>query len=332
MGSRALRKIQMGRETIAGTKVAATVLWRGSGVIDDQREIVFPEEDIGYISGVDRSYIPKFMSQVDFAEIEATFEQLPYIFEAGILAVQTGVADGAGSGYIYTYTFATTAANTFNTYTIEGGDDQQEEEVAYGFIESFNLSGTGGEAVMVSATWIAQETTAGTFTTAPAVPSIEDILFSKGRMYIDADSGTIGSTQVSDTLLSLSLDVTAGIVPKWSADGSLDFQFVQQVRPEVLAEITFEHNASAVTEKAAWRNQTARLIRIEFQGNALNTAGTSYTYKTLRLDMAGKWENFSALDDTDGNDIVTGTFRARYNATAALFAEFVVVNELSALT
>ena len=44
-GSRALRKIQLGKETTAGIAVAATTLWRGMGTVKDNREVVFPEED-----------------------------------------------------------------------------------------------------------------------------------------------------------------------------------------------------------------------------------------------------------------------------------------------
>ncbi len=72
-------------------------------------------------------------------------------------------------------------------------------------------------------------------------------------------------------------------------------------------------------------------MRLKINGSALTTAGSGYTYKTLIVDLAGKWETFDKIDEQDGNDIVTGTLRARYNSTAALFAEFVVVNELSSL-
>ena len=66
------------------------------------------------------------------------------------------------------------------------------------------------------------------------------------------------------------------------------------------------------------------------EGSALATPG-NYTYKTLIIDLAGKWEKFAALGDQDGDNVLTGTFRARYNSDAALFAEFVVVNALTVL-
>lgn len=331
-GIKALRRLQLGQENTAGTEVAATALWRGMGVPTDDREVVFVEEDIGYLSGVDRTYISMLSGSISFEETPATFEQLPYILEGGIKAVGSGTADTGGSGYIYIYTFPTTAANTAQSFTIEGGDNQQEEQLLYSVVQSFTLAGASGEALNMSADWIGRQVQTGTFTTQPSVPTVEEILFGKGKIYIDAASGTIGSTQVSNTLLGATLNVDTGIMRKWTADGSLDFSFVQYTMPDVTLEVTFEHNSSATSEKSNWRNETARLIRLDFEGSDLNTAGSSHSVKLLRIDLAGKWESFDAIDDQDGNDIVTGTFRSRYNATAAIFGSITLVNELSSLT
>ena len=80
-GIKALRRIQLGAESVAGTQVAATTLWRGTGTIQDNLEQVFPEEDIGILPGVDRSYIPKVEAMLSLSQTEATFQQLPYLFE-----------------------------------------------------------------------------------------------------------------------------------------------------------------------------------------------------------------------------------------------------------
>ena len=68
---------------------------------------------------------------------------------------------------------------------------------------------------------------------------------------------------------------------------------------------------------------------MNFPGSTLVTAGTGFTTKVLRIDLAGKWEKFEKLGEENGNDILTGTFRSRYNATEAAFAEIKVVNELA---
>jgi len=331
-GIKKLRRIQLGQEGTAGTETAATAVWLGMGVLQDNREVVFVDEDVGYISGIDRTYIPQTEGAITFEAVEATFEQVQYLFEGSINNVGTGTQDTGGDGYIYTYTLPTTSTNSVQTFTIEGGDNQQEEQMLYSFCDSWTLTGAGGEAVMMSGEWVGQGVAKGTFTTQPSLATVEEILFGNAKLYIDSAGGTAGSTQVSNTLLDFEVSYDSGIVPKYTADGSLDFSFIQYTMPELLINVTFEHNTSAVTEKDNWRNETARLMRLELLGSAFATAGSSYSNKTVIIDAAGKWESFEALSDQDGNDVISGSFRARYNTTAQTFGQVVVVNEQTTLT
>jgi hypothetical protein len=330
-GIRALRKIELGRETTAGTAATPTTIWRGQGTIEDSLELVFPEEDVGYLSGITRTYIPQVEATLEMDEVEATFEQLPHILEAGV-QTDTPAQNGTGSGYIYTYTFPTTAAKTLKHYTIAGGDNQQAEYFAYGFVESFSLSGSSGEAVMMGATWKGRQVATTTFTTTASIPTVETLLFNKSNLYIDTAGGTMGGTVKSNTLLGFTLDVDTGWQAVYAGDGQLYFSFDKSTMPEVTMDVTFEHDATAVAEIAAWRAETVRQIRIKVTGAGLTTVGGgTYTTKQIWIDLAGKWESFDPIDEQDGNDVVTGTFRARYDATAAKFAEITVINELSAL-
>lgn len=325
-----LRKIQIGAETTAGTAVAADIIWRGKGTLEDVSPIVNVDEHVGYLSGTDRTYNPHVEGRLSMESVEASFEQLPHILEAGV-RTDTPAQDGTGSGYIYEYAFPTTSANTIKTYTIEGGDNQQEEEMSYCFVEKFTLSGKSKEAVMMTADWVGRQITPSSFTGALALATAEPILFQKTKLYIDAVGGTLGDTLVSSTLLGFDLSVSTGWHTKYTADGQLYFTFHEAGTPQIELSMTWEHNSTAVTEKANWRAQTARQLRLRIEGTALGTPGTTYTYKTLDLDFAGKWKSFSKIGDQDGNDIVTGVFVPKYNSTAALFGLIRVVNELTAL-
>lgn len=330
------RKMQLGAESVAGTAVAATAIWRGkAGMPDDRRVTAFPEEDIAYASGDDRTYVPQLDGGIAFPETELTYEQGPYILEAGIKAVGTGVADGAGSGRIYAYPFPTDAAslNTLRTYTIEAGDNQQAEEMEHAFVEDFKITSKPGEAAKVSANWRGRQWTPTTWTAGLSLPSVETVLGSKAKLYIDAVGGTLGATQVSSTLLGVELTGKTGWRPVNTGDGYLYWGGVEFVREllELTLQLTFRHNASAVSEKAAWRAETARKLRLQYDGSAL-TAGTSYSAKAFRVDMAGKWEKFEALSSDGGIHTSTGVFRARRNVTANLFAVLTFVNALASLT
>jgi hypothetical protein len=325
-----IRKLQVGKETTAGVEVNATHIWYGTGMPDDRSEAIFPEENVGYISGSDRSYIPKLDCGFVFDQTECTFEQSPIIFSAAIKNVVTGAADTGGSGKIYTYTATTTQQQLPRTWTLEGGDDQQEEQVLHGFVEDFSLSGAAEEAVKISANWRGKTLSPSSFTTGLTLQPVEEVLFGKGRLYIDDADGTIGTSVKSNTFLNFDLSWKTGYKAVWTADGSLDFSFMKQVKPEIEMRVTFEHDGTAVAEKAKKVASVSRLIRVKFEGSALTTAG-GYTYKTLIIDLAGKWQRFEMIENRDGNDVVTGIFRAGYNATSGLYARVIVVNEVASV-
>lgn len=332
-GIRALKKIQLGKEDVApGTAAAATVIWRGLGSLADNREVTFPDETVGILGGTDRSIIAKIAAAISFDNVNATFEQLPYILSAGIVNTVTGVADGDSDGYVYTYTIPTSSQPTIKTYTIEGGDDQQAEEMEYAFVDSFKLTGRGGEGLILSANWLGRQVTNTTFTSL-SLASVEDILFGNCTIAIDAEGGTFGDTAVSSTLLDVDLDFKTGLIPIWTAN-HLYFDMAQNTGPEIMLTMTYLHNSSAVTEKTNWRNETVRKIQLAWTGSALTvgTGGSTYTTKMLIVNLPGKYEKFEALADQDGNDIVKCTFRSRYNVADATSGAIIVVNKLSSLT
>lgn len=171
-----------------------------------------------------------------------------------------------------------------------------------------------------------------TFTPSISIPTVEEAIFNKGKLYIDDVGGTIGTTQKSNTFLSFDLDFTTGWKGQPTGDGRLDFSFAKYTKASWTLQVTFEHDGTATAEKAKWIAKTPRLIRIKVEGAALSVAGSVYTYKTLIIDVPGIWVDFTALENDDGNDTVTGTLKGGYDATAALGGQIIVVNSLSALT
>jgi len=333
MAIKAERKIQFGLEATKGTEVDATQIYRGTGVPKDNLTVERPVEDIGLAGPSDRSYVPQVEAGFTFDPAPATFEQIPFIFACAIENTTTGAADGAGDGKIYQFDFSDTAARTIKTMTLEGGDDQQEEQMLYSFVRSFSITGNPGEALMIGAEWVGRQLATGTFTAALSIPTVEEILFNKGALYIDASGGTVGSTQKSNTLVGLNLTCDTGYEPIYTADGEKYFSFEKYSREahNLSLDLTFEHDGTSVAEKAAWRAETVRLIQLKFLGTAFGTGGTTYSNLTFIMNFAGKWSTFDALSDNNGNDIVRGTFIPGYNATDALYAQFIVVNEDAAL-
>lgn len=330
-GVKALRKIQLGQESTGalGTPVAATAVMRYLGTIEDARTVVFPEETVGILGGMDRAYQPQVLAKMTISG-EATFEQLPYFFQAAIGLVASS-ADGGGTDKVWEWNFPTTTIPELAVYTIEGGDNNAAEEMEYSHVTDFTLSGKYGEAWMMEANWTGRQVSTSTFTGALTPPTVESCLFGKTKLYIDVCTATPGTTIKSNTLLEASLKVTTGWIPKFTADGALYYSFLQQVGPEITLDLTFEHDAISVAQKALWVAGTAGLIRLSCDGTTVATAGTTYGNKTMIIDLWGKWEKFEAIDEIDGNDVIKATFRARYVADPGKIGTLTVVNELSTL-
>lgn len=330
-GVKLLTKCQIGKETTAGTAVASTNILRfESGFLDDQREVVHVNENVGYLSKVNRTNTPKILAGITLNG-EATVEQIPYVLEASIKTA-TPSQDGSGSGYIYTYTGETTAANTTTKYTLEAGDNQQAYEMEYGFVKSWTLSGAGANSLQLSSDWVGRQVTKTDFTGSISLPAVDELNFSEGKLYIDSVSGTMGTTQISNSWLDFSLKFDSGIRERFTGTGEKYFSHLEHVGPEITLDLTLEHDTNAVSLFDAFQAETPYQIRMLFEGPALGTAGTTYTYKTLRIDLVAKIEKWGTPTDSDGVNAIPVTFRCAYDGTSAKFFEIVAVNELASLT
>jgi hypothetical protein len=220
---------------------------------------------------------------------------------------------------------------TPKSYTIEMGDNQAEEQALGCIVEEFTISGAPDEPLKISGSWRGQQITAGTRTPglAGTLPTVEEIMFNKGKLYIG--TGASYGDQMTLTWVGFTLNVKTGWIYYSTGDGNLYPTLRKNIGSEVTCEIVFEHNANAVAERAAYRAQTHRNVHMIFEGNALTTPG-DYTYKTFVINLQGKYEDFSGFDDMDGDNVVTGTLRARYNSTSGKFADFLVVTEVASLT
>lgn len=338
-GIPALSRTQIGLETSAGaTTDTPTTIWRGMGMLKDDLVVSHKKEKIGIFGGTSGdSYIPATGGSITL-DGEATFEQLGYIFQTGILhAVPTTDTSSAKlwSWAVQQGDSDPHATTDLDTFVIETGDNVQAEIAHYGFVKDFTLSGKAGEALMISANVETRAPATTSFTSSLSIPTVETILFSLGSIYIDPSTDTIGSTVKSSSLLDMSLKVSTGWKSVKSKDNRTDFSFIKRTDDASTMDITFEHNSIAVSEKSAWRNKSERAIRLTFLGSALTTtdAGATYDTKALVIDMYGTWDNFGAagLEEADADNVYKGTFRISYCAAAAAKLKFLIVNELASL-
>lgn len=335
MGTKAFQVLQLGREAIPGTNVAATTKWRGPGAaFRDARKMVFPNEDIGIVGGTDRSYTPSLLAEFDTAETEMTFEQTPHVMEA-CFGTATPGADGAGSGKIYDYVLPDTAElayTSLKTYSAEFGDSTQYDEASFCVCSEWELKGKTEEAWKFASKWFGQQSDNATKTAGVAIPVVNDALFQKTKLYIDAVSGSYGTT-LAGTMLEANVKCVTGWYPLFAGNGNLYFKqpAFDSEKYMITVDITFLMETAAITQRDLWKSETPRLITLKTEGSALTSAGTTYTYRTILQNYAGKWQSFEAMNSQNGTSIIKASFLNRYNATKADRGNITFVNELAAL-
>lgn len=331
-GIKALRKVQLGGESVIGTAVAPTVIWRGTGGMPkSDLTIQTPEEDVGIYGGTNRHFVSKIQGSFILDEVPATFEQLPLLLEAGIKAA-TPAADGPGDGFIRIYPMPTTAQQVIKTFSVEAGDNIAVEKTPYAFLQTITLSGSIGEAWMMGAEGIGKQWAPVSNFVALTLDPVEEILFTKTKFFIgDPDDVLDPGGEIAGMLMSAKIDINTGWVPVFTASGTLTFSSHKCTAPEISVEVTFEHNANSKAEKVLFESNADRKIKLVVTGSDFAVAGTLYDAKTLEVELAGHWESWESLGEQDGNDVVTATFRARYDTLAAMFASFTVVNDITDL-
>ena len=315
--------VQMGRESTAGTAVAATTIWRGPfGAPEDTRIRKIKEEDVGTLVAAELAYDTRLGATLAMPSTELTFEQVTHLLEAGIM---TATPSGAGP-YTRAYSLPLSTARTIKTYTLEAGNvlaPADNMEIPYGFVSEMELSGKVDEAWMMSATWLGQQWSASTLTSALSVPAVEPALFGKTRFYVDDSGGTLGTTQISAMLLEATVKIETGIQFVPMGNGGLYPVAHKYVKPAGTFTLAYELEETTgvsfvAAERAKWQAGSGRLIRLDVPGSSAS--------RNFRMDFYAIYDKFGAYENSDGNVSVKVEGHFGYSATDTLFMTATVIN------
>lgn len=330
-GRKRLQKLYLGKEATPGTAVAATAQLRvKAGMLEDKRIVKFIDEDVGIFNGTDRSAITKIIGNLSIPSSAMTFEQIQYFLAAAFNGPTTGSADGSGSDKVYTTPIPTTSTPATSSYTIQGGDDFEVEQLNNCLVTKIEISGVAGDSAMVAVDWVGQQVSrlAGGFAAGVALPAVEDVLQSKSKLYLDVISGAYGTTVLSQMIVGVKITYTIKWQPVFTDDGVLTPTYFMYVDHNVKGEVTFLHDTAVsgnAGAKADFRSKTPKLLRVDYLGSALTTNGTTYQQKHFIMDLPIIWSTVAPIGEQDGYDIVKMTFESNYDATAGNAGKFIVV-------
>jgi hypothetical protein len=330
MGAKFSRLIQWGREETSGTAVPATAIVRATGVFDDDDVHNRHVEDVNQINGTDDQYIARKGGQITIDFDPANFEQMVHVLDCSI-AKATAAADGAGSGWIRTYAFPTSSTALPDSMTIEMGDSAGDEEMEFSFCQRWTLEGSPGNQFTLSSDWYGRQQAPTTRTADLTIPTVSPLLFGNAKLYID-DVDSVSYTPFLCSVLGLRLEVDSGVVAKFGANGALTFCGLVRTGFIPRLTMTIEHNAAALAEKADWRANIPRRVKLLLEGAALGVSGTGYSKKSLIFESMGFFEDVTAMADQDGNNVVDFVFQGAYNRSEEKFGSLIHVCELETLT
>lgn len=324
--------VQMGRESTAGTAVAASTVWRGpySGFQDDRKR-ESAEENIGLLVKAKLSYDTWLGAKIGFPETALTFEQVAHLFEAGI---QTATPSGTAPSITRLYKWATdgTAQPAIKTYTMEAANTLaivDGRKLPFCWVSDFTLSDKNGESWKMSGNWMAQRLVAlSAFTTAIAKPAVEVAKFANTKLYIDGSGGTVGTTQLTGVLMGLSIKVNSGIEWVPVGDGNLYPVAIKRGMPSITYSLTLEleqdaSTSTVATERAAYESDAYRLIRAEILGTGS---------KKITWDAAARYQSVGQPSkEGETNTTVTFEGEVEYSTVDDLFSSFTVINSVATM-
>ena len=324
MPNRDLTQWQVGTEATWGTGVAATAILMGmtkaGKLVTDNQSAVY--QDVrNSLGGSALAGLEQVGGKGNY-EAYATFEDICYFLDNAF-----GQASPTGTGpYVRTYSGATSALPSPRKFTVIYGNTQTGGGVytmTGGLVNTLKLVGASGKPTMISGDLIGKQVdTSGSFAALSA--RTVSVIMGLWSLYIDAWGGTVGTTQITTTMMGFTLDVNLKRSLTRSED-ALAPDGWEQLEAEAKLALTLRFNASTKTQVDALVGQTdvvQKLIRLKA------TSGT----KIAQFDFAGTLTNDPELYSED-NGLLTTTleFTKTYSSAMSNWFAASITNGVSTL-
>lgn len=331
-GTRLFTYLQIGKETTAGTTVAATRMWfpDGAGMINIDRFQQFAGGNRGTRSNIVATTQAGVAVQIPYKtqnDVGVAFDELPYYWSQ-IKGAVTGV--GGAADKTWTHAPSQTAANAQESFTLEVGDETQEYEGGYGQASAFRLSAdvTGHGLTQGEIDWFVRQPVKSTKTSLTATTAVKIPAYLWKIRFAASQAGLAGASDQTNFLRSFGLEVVTGLTPQFYMDGNAYFgQTVESMPIGGTIDLVVDSTATAVSEfydKAA--ADTVDFIQLKATGPALG--GTNYS---SQIQMAVLYEEPEIISgDVDGVNTYKVTGHIAYDPTWSQSISSVTVCSIAA--
>ena len=321
-----LRKIQIRREDTRGTPVTTAMdILLGRMTMTPSIGLYIPEdEERNSMALLHRRSEVGQESSMSY-DGSVTFEQIINLLAMGI----HGASADAGTGLIttptngvltrdWTYEPTLIASASPNAYTVQYGDNQQAYQSSFVMARRLAFTYAMGEPLVVSADLFGQFATKVSFGGTPTELTVEDAISQKTKIYADTTWAGLGTTQISNALISASVSIPTGLVPVRYADGLLEFSGFSENKWAADVELVYKHNAAGETEydKYTATGGTLTFIRLETTGSEIEAVTPTYD-KLFRLDLSLRITEPPVLfGEQDGENVIRLVGRTFHDPTA----------------
>jgi hypothetical protein len=332
------RKIQVAKQSVIGTAVAATRVLPYRSLVVFNVNRTDPDVDVGALDPVIAPYMVAPEVTLPGASGPLTFNDLAIRLSAGI---KGGVSPTgtAGSGFTWTFQAASLTADSFDYYSVQTGDDTSDSAGAgtnaFGaVINQFSQSMEEGLGPWtVSDDWIAAGAVYGNRTASLNVDANPKFVFGADTaFYLNSVAGAIGATQLLAAVRGATLTVNNNLDQKRFADGSnvrFNLNSFGRGLREITLELVVEKTAAVIAEMITIDDTPTPNRYIKIATNSLELAGTVTTcYAEFYLPM----RLYEVTDgEIENNANVTLMYHGFYDSTLLYSFKSIVLNSLSAL-
>ena len=339
-----LTLVQIGKESTAGTAVAATrrLLTKSATYRQQQTQEMFDGQLSGVLSrAVTKPQMTREASQLEVAT-DLDFEQVLFPLLSGVKGGVTPSSPGSGEARLWTFSPSQTAPSVDSyslEFVVDDGSTKQEVEAAYGITSSFEITG-GVEALpQITFSLDARKSNDSTYTSGISLPGMANEFAANLRWQCTMDDtwANIGSTNIGGQVYGFTWGASAYVMPQYYLDGrdTLDFSGVEpQTRTiDVSMESAYDTGASnfVETEMGKKDSGTMRFLELRLTGASFSSPDNALSrYIKLRGCFVHADDSMEELGaDRDGSSVVSMHLLSQYDPTGGIDADYLVSNNVA---
>ena len=339
-----LTLVQVGKESSAGTAVAATrrILTKSATYRHQQTQEMFEGQLSGVLSrAVTAPVITREHTQLEIST-DLDFNQVLLPLLSGVKGGVTPSTPGSGEARLWTFAPSQTAPSV-DSYTLEyvadDGSTKQQLEAPFGVTTSFEITGGVDALPQISYTMDARKSDQSTYTSGIALPTMTKAFASNLRWAVTIDDtwANVGNTTKSGQVYGFTWSQSAFVMPQYYLQNRDDHDFANvepQTRTVTLSmELTLDTGGSNVyeTELAKKASGSLRFIECVLQGQAFAAPDASFAREvSLRGSFVHADDSLAELgSDRDGNSVVSMNLVSQYDPTGAVDVNYLIQNNLT---